>query len=140
MASLSSFETIFGAILTLIGVGFALIGLGLARASARMPGGERAEGRIVGFEVVDPVAPGRIHRPRVAFVTLDGTPVTATARYGIDPRRGRIGDVVTVFYDPADPHRVRVRTARALGSCMEAAFFLSGLALAAMGVVILTSS
>lgn len=51
---------------------------------------------------------GFIYRPAVVFTTRDGREVRATSTTGTNPRPGKVGDVVTVFYDPSDPQRVQV--------------------------------
>jgi hypothetical protein len=126
-------------------------------ASLRGPAG-RAQGTLVGFDTSTPGAMrvpgtrvrvsgwtgfagnGPLHRPTVEFTTADGTPVRAPSPFGSTPRPGRLGDTVTVLYEPRDPQRVRVETQSRAATCVEVAFMLFGGALTALGLVILIAS
>jgi hypothetical protein len=150
------FFVVFGAAITGFGLIFLLVGL-LIRTSARgFRGAARARGTIVGF---DTRTPGMINvpatgfrfggpsgntqmvsMPTVEFTTADGTAVRATSHIGTSPRPGRVGDEVTVLYDPRNPHKVRVQSGKATFTCLEVAFMLFGGGLAALGIVILIAA
>jgi len=148
------FVTIVGVVLTAIGLGFLLVGLLIRAMSRRFRGpGERAEGKIVGFDTSTPGMMGRrgsvrvsgwtgfgaqiIYRPTVQFTTAAGVAVTATSAVGSNPRRGHVGDAVTVHYDPRNPQRVRVDKAALGGACIEVTFIVLGAGMAALGIVVL---
>ena len=67
-------------------------------------GGFMAGGTSQGVELVR----RPVYAPTVEFTTADGTTVRATPRIGTNPQQGRVGDTVTVFYDPRNPQKVRV--------------------------------
>ncbi len=150
--------TVFGAVLTAIGLIFLLVGVLIRAMSRRFRGpGEPAEAKIVGFGTTDPGMMGRhggirvsgwstfgnriIYRPTVEFTTADGVPVRATSSVGSNPRHGNVGDLVTVHYDPRNPQRVRVDAAAGrAGGCLEAAFIVLGSVVAAIGIVLLIAT
>ncbi len=147
----------FGAGFTGLGLLFVLVGLLIRRTSRPFKGGERAQGRIVGYETgptagmarvpgsrwrvgaYNPLGTTIIYRPRVVFTTHEGADVTATSRTGTNPRPGKVGDTVTVYYMPNDPQHVRVEAGRAQRTCLEVAFVLIGVVLAVIGIPILVS-
>jgi hypothetical protein len=153
------FFVVFGAAIAGFGVVFLLVGVAIRTTSRAFRGAARATGTIVGF---DPRVPGSIrapggrlrfgmpwsspggtgmvYMPTVEFTAGDGTTVKATSRIGTSPRPGRVGDRVTVFYDPGNPQRVRVQSGKAMRSCMEVAFMLFGGGLAALGILILIAA
>lgn len=150
--------TVFGAVLTAIGLIFLLVGVLIRAMSRRFRGpGEPAEAKIVGFDTTNPgmigprggirasgwtaVGNRMIYRPTVEFTTADGIPVRATSSVGSNPRHGDVGDLVTVRYDPRDPQRVRVdaATGRA-GGCLEGALIVFGGVVAAIGIVVLIAA
>jgi hypothetical protein len=157
---LHSFAVTFGAVFTGIGLIFLFIGLLIRAISRPFRGGERAQGRIVGYDTSDPTmwrVPGApvqarfrlgasaftndiIYRPRVVFTTYEGTEVTATSRTGTNPRPGKVGDVVTVYYKPNDPQHVRVEAGRVQRTCVEVAFIVLGGVAAAIGIAVLISA
>lgn len=150
------FFVIFGAALTAFGLLFLLVGLVIRRTSRGFRGAARAQGTIVAFDARDPgmirARGGRfavsgwagdtqmVYMPTVEFTTADGTPVRATSNIGTNPRPGRVGDRVTVLYDPRNPQKVRVESGKATLSCLEVAFMLVGSAVAALGIVILIAA
>jgi uncharacterized protein DUF3592 len=90
-----------------IGLGFTYVGL-MALRSYLPSRGDRGgwpqvQGRIVG--VYEPPDPDLhvIHRPRVAFRTLDGRDVDAWSRNTTYNLSRRIGGPIGVRYDPANP-------------------------------------
>jgi len=153
-----AFATTFGLIVAGIGLIFFLIGLliwgtghrfGRSAASAR--------GTIVGFNATDPSMPRMagspvrvstlpgfgasfVYRPTVEFNTPDGTSVRATSSIGTNPKSGKVGDSVTVLYDPRDPQHVRVASVAGRGTCLAVAFMLIGGAVAGLGIVVLLAS
>lgn len=150
--------TVFGAVLTAIGLIFLLVGVLIRAMSRRFRGpGEAAEAKIVGFDATGPGMIGPrggirvsgwssfgnqiIYRPTVEFTTADGIPVRATSAAGSNPRPGSVGDLVTVHYDPRNPQRVRVdaATGRA-GGCLETAVIVLGGMVAAIGIVVLIAA
>ena len=64
--------------------------------------------------------------PTVEFTTADGTPVLATSHIGTNPRPGKVGQTVTVMYDPRNPQRVRVGSVKRTAGCLEVAFLVFG--------------
>jgi hypothetical protein len=147
------FFVVFGAAIAGFGLIFLAVGL-IIRASARgFRGAAQAQGTIVGFDSRVPgtirgpggfglagsVFPGNdmVYMPTVEFTTADGTPVRATTHIGTNPRPGRVGDTVTVLYDPRNPQRVRVSSVKRTATCVEVAFLLFGGAFAALGIAIL---
>jgi hypothetical protein len=140
---LHGFFTIFGAVFAAIGAVFLAVGLLLRVGSRRLRGGQRAEGRIVDFRTASPTrtaASGIIYQPTVTFTTSDGQEVTATSPYGSNPRPGKVGDSVTVLYDPRDPQRVRVETRGGVSGCLTGGFVALGGGMLALGIVILVSA
>lgn len=147
--------TIFGVVLTAIGLGFLFVGLLILAISRRFRGpGVRAVGKIVGFDTSTPGMVGAhgirfsgwsafgnqiIYRPTVEFTTAEGVAVTATSAVGSNPRRGNVGEAVTLHYDPRNPQRVRVDSHSAMGTCFEAAFIVLGAVIAAGGIAILVA-
>jgi hypothetical protein len=83
---------------------------------------------------------GFVYRPTVVFTTADGQEVKATSRTGTNPRPGKVGDSVTVYYDPGDPQRVQVSSARRVRSCIEIAFIVLGTPFVVVGVAILLTA
>jgi len=152
--------TVFGAVLTAIGLIFLLVGVLIRAMSRRFRGpGERAEGTITGYDTSTPgmvgprgglrvsswsssTFPNRmICRPTVEFTTADGTSVRATSSVGGNPRHGNVGDTVTVHYDPRNPQRVRVDAAVGrTGTCIEVVFIVLGTVVAAIGIVVLVAA
>lgn len=150
--------TVFGVVLTAIGVIFLLVGVLIWAMSRRFRGpGERAEANIIGFDTTGPGMIGRrggirvggwstfgnhiVYRPTVEFTTADGIPVRATSSVGSNPRHGNVGDLVTVHYDPRNPQRVRVDAATGrVGGCLETAFIVLGGVVAAIGIVVLVAA
>lgn len=83
---------------------------------------------------------GIIYRPTVTFTTADGQQVTATSRAGTNPRPGKVGDTVTVHYDPHDPQHIQVSSTRRIRGCVETGFILIGAPCAAIGIAILLAA
>jgi Protein of unknown function (DUF3592) len=83
---------------------------------------------------------GFVYRPTVVFTTADGTQVRATSRTGTNPRPGKVGDIVTVYYDPRNPQRVQVASVRRVRGCVETGFILMGAPVAAIGIAILLAA
>lgn len=83
---------------------------------------------------------GFVYRPTVVFTTADGTQVRATSRTGTNPRPGKVGDVVTVYYDPRNPQRVQVSSTRRVRGCIETGFILMGAPVAVIGIAILVAA
>jgi Protein of unknown function (DUF3592) len=153
------FFVVFGAAITGFGLIFLLVGVVIRTTSRGFRGAARAQGTIVAF---DPRVPGSIrtsggrlrfgmpwgfqgdagmvYMPTVEFTTADGTSVKATSHIGTNPRPGKVGDRVTVFYDPRNPERVRVQSGKATMTCMETAFMLFGGGVAALGILILIAA
>lgn len=150
------FFVIFGAGMAALGLVFLLIGLLVRKTWRGFRGAARAEGKIVDFDAQLPGSGMRVGRARVSvsqqymrgivymptveFTTADGTPVRATSHIGTNPRPGRVGDTVTVLYDPRNPKKVRVQSGKATYTCLELAFILFGGAVAALGIVILIAA
>lgn len=143
---------VFGAAMTGFGLLFVMVGVLIRRTSRGFRGAARAQGTIVAFDARAPGWPRRgfrfggagwpgnfqmVYMPTVEFSTADGTPVRATPNIGTNLRPGRVGDTVTVRYDPRNPQKVRVQSGKAIFSCLEVAFVLFGGAVAALGIVIL---
>jgi hypothetical protein len=147
---------VFGAALAGFGLVFVLVGLIIRTTTRGFRGAVRTQGTIVGFDARVPGTirgPGgfgfggqgsagsdMVYMPTVEFTTADGTPVKATAHVGTNPRPGKAGQAVTVFYDPRNPQHVRVDTGRRTTTCLETAFMLFGGAVAALGIVILIAA
>ncbi|MBO0884632.1 MAG: DUF3592 domain-containing protein, partial [Mycobacterium sp.] len=125
------------------GMLFVLVGLIIWKGWSGFRGAARAQGTIVAFDARDPGTVdthGIVYMPTVDFVTADGTPVRATSTIGTNPRPGRVGDTVTVLYDPGNPRKVRVQSGQATFTCLVAAFLLAGGAVAALGIMILIAT
>lgn len=150
------FFVVFGAAITGFGLVFVFVGLIIRKTAHGFRGAARTQGTIVEF---DPRVPGgfrvpggrfrvgspvganqMVYMPTVEFTTAEGTPVRATAHIGTNPRPGKVGDKVTVFYDPRNPQRVRVQSGRATMTCLEVGFMLIGGGLAALGILILIAT
>jgi hypothetical protein len=92
-----------------IGLGFVVVGLIGLRAYLPFPGRRdrsnwpEVEGRILGVsELPDPDL-HVLHRPRVAFRTLEGRDVDAWSRNTTYDISRRIGGPISVHYNPATP-------------------------------------
>jgi hypothetical protein len=83
---------------------------------------------------------GFIYRPTVQFTTADGQHVTATSTTGTNPRPGKAGDTVTVYYDPRNPEQVQVSSTRRVRGCVETGFIVLGTPFVVIGVAILLAS
>lgn len=150
------FFVVFGAALAGFGLLFVLVGLIIRASSRGFRGAARTQGTIVGFDSRVPgavrgpgglrfggsLSPGAgiLYMPTVKFTTADGTPVTATSHLGTNPRPGKVGDTVTVLYDPGNPQRVRVGSVKRAATCVEVAFVLLGGAVATLGIIILIAA
>jgi hypothetical protein len=128
-----------------LGLVFVVIGVAFVRNGSRFERrAERAEGEIVGYSTSDPAAwklrrglevgpaclggtmADDMFRPIVVFRTRDGQEVRATSRTGTNPRPGRVGRRVTVFYDPQNPQRILVDIVRRRLGCMGIGFIFMG--------------
>jgi Protein of unknown function (DUF3592) len=89
--------------------------------------------------LADPLR-GIIYRPTVVFTTPDGREVRATSTTGTNPRSGKVGDAVTVYYDPNDPQRVQVSSTRRVRTCVETGFIVLGTPFVVVGVAILLAA
>lgn len=136
-----------------VGLVFFLIGFGLMRSGRRWRRrAERARATIVSLDATGPVSrrtgsgirlggsisPGVALFPTVTFTTADGREVRATSHFGSSPAPGRVGETVTVLYDPRDPQRVRIDNVRGRGTCMGVLLMILGAVLAAIGVAVLS--
>lgn len=148
------FFVVFGAALAGFGLVFVFVGLIIRTSAGGFRGGARAEGTIVGFDARVPgtmrgpdgfgfggsPGGGMVYMPTVEFTTADGTPVRATSHIGTNPRPGKVGQTVTVMYDPRNPQRVRVGSVKRTAGCLEMAFLVFGGGVAALGIVILIAT
>ncbi len=148
------FFVIFGAALAGFGLIFVLVGLIIRTSAGGFRGAARAEGTIVDFDARVPGtvrgtggfgfggSPGgdMVYMPTVEFATADGTPVRATSHIGTNPRPGKVGQTVTVMYDPRNPQRVRVGSVKRTAGCLEVAFLVFGGGVAALGIAILIAA
>lgn len=148
------FFVVFGAALAGFGLVFVLVGLIIRTTAGGFRGAARAQGTIVDFDARVPGtirgpggfglggSPGgdMVYMPTVEFTTEDGTPVRATSHIGTNPRPGKVGQTVTVMYDPRNPQRVRVGSVKRTAGCLEVAFLVFGGGVAALGIVILIAA
>jgi len=148
------FFVVFGAALAGFGLVFVLVGLIIRTTAGGFRGAARAQGTIVDFAARVPGtirgpggigfggSPGgdMVYMPTVEFTTADGTPVRATSHIGTNPRPGKVGQTVTVMYDPRNPQRVRVGSVKRTAGCLEVAFLVFGGGVAALGIVILIAA
>ena len=148
------FFVVFGAALAGFGLVFVLVGLIIRTTAGGFRGAARAQGTIVDFDARVPGtirgpggigfggSPGgdMVYMPTVEFTTADGTPVRATSHIGTNPRPGKVGQTVTVMYDPRNPQRVRVGSVKRTAGCLEVAFLVFGGGVAALGIVVLIAA
>jgi hypothetical protein len=125
-------------------VGFLIVVLGAAMLASQFRFRRRADitqGTITALRGVatggSELGTGLVYRPTVRFTTADGQDVEVESRTGTNPAPGQVGNVVTVRYDPADPHRFSITgTARASG-CVAWALILFGALIFVVAVLVL---
>lgn len=96
-----------------IGAAFLCFGVyGLRRARMLRSAGVTVEGRIVRHDVRRNDEGATLYHPVAAWTTRDGRPCEYSSRFGRGSvRHGngfRVGTVVSVRYDPADPRRFAI--------------------------------
>lgn len=134
-------------ILAVIGGVLTAGGVTAARANARFRRrAERAQGTIVELQLgaspgdtVVAGGSGPLYYPVVAFTTGEGRPIRARSAFGANPAPGRVGDTVTVLYDPRDPHSFRLDRFAAGGGCVTAALLVAGLTVLAVAAIVLAT-
>ena len=109
MAALVAATIVFFLIVVLLATMLRRVG---RAARARIPGAATASGVVVGEVVRQSSSPSYIiqmplHFPQVRFTAHDGRESTFTAHFGTTLRT-KVGQVVQVLYDPADPSRAQI--------------------------------
>ena len=143
------FFAIFGASFAGVGAIFLILGIVLILSRRRMRSrGVSTTGTIVGYDrgryrvtsVNQTTSQARF--PVVEFQTADGQQIRARARNGSNPRPGRQGAPITVFYDPAKPERFWAETpgGRRMASLGLTLVTGIGLIILIIGVAIFSSS
>jgi hypothetical protein len=84
--------------------------------------------------VVDLRWSNHVAYPVVRFTTADGREVEMRGETGRDPPARRVGDVVEVLYDPADPERARIAGWTHSGGFVGTLLILFGLVFVALAV------
>ena len=69
---------------------------------------EMTEGTVVGVSQHQQMEGGPTYAPTVTFVTKDGRSIRFTSNVSSGSWKDRIGESVTVRYDPADPTNARI--------------------------------
>lgn len=160
---------IFGGGFAALGLLFALIGVWIISAGRRTRRrGVETSGTIIGYAsprhapdtaqlanvnaIASPAPPdgnptphmgmSTVECPVVRFRTATGQPIEATARNGSNPRPGRVGAAVTVFYDERDPATFWAQSGRtrAVSIAVGLACLLGGLLALIVGLAILNAA
>lgn len=82
-------------------------------------------------------ASGYWYSPLVRFHLLDGRVVEAETMTGSSPAPARVGEVVMVRFDPADPTRVNLADGPAQGSSIGCAHTALGAGFVVLGLLVL---
>ena len=95
----------------------------------------------VGGGVISTETMGRPSFPVVEFQTRSGASVRGAAHNGSSPRPGRVGDPITVYYDPARPESFWAETShsRGMSGCVVLILGAVGAVALLAGVALLTS-
>jgi hypothetical protein len=74
-------------------------------------GRRQAQGKVIDLagEIYNPGSTG-VYRPIVRFHTPDGLEYEFKSEYGSRPAMYKVGQMVTVVYDPVDPERAEIRS------------------------------
>lgn len=122
-------EYLFVAVFLLFGSGFAWFGIHQIRIARRLARhGVRVPGVVtrLRWESSDN---GGSHYPTLRFQTVDGAVVEVESDLGSSPAPARVGQQITVLYDPARPSLARMDTPFGRGS-------VHGWLFASIGVVV----
>jgi hypothetical protein len=126
---------VFGLLFTAVGVGI-LVRRSRFRQRALTTQGVITNLRSVVRTSADGLDTIRVYRPTVRFLTAEGLCIEAESRTGSNPSPGRVGKLVTVRYDPADPHRFTLTSMERVSGWVAMSFILLGCLAFIMGVAI----
>lgn len=106
------------AVFLVVGVGFTLFGVHQLRIARRLARhGVRVPGVVTRLRWDSSESgSGGSHYPTLRFQTREGEMVEAESDLGTNPAPARVGQQVTVLYDPAKPVRARLDTAFGRGT------------------------
>lgn len=117
----------FGFVFFAIGVGILLAQLRSRRRT--VPGQGTVVARRAGFptrSVHSGLGHGPVYYPTVQFVTADGQRIEAESRTGTNLPLGRVGQTVSIRYDPTTPQRFSLTSVSRTAGCVAWAFVLAG--------------
>lgn len=130
-------------------VGFLIVVIGAAMLASRFRFRRRADtaqGTITALRAVaaggsgDGISGmGMVYRPTVRFTTAGGDTVEVESRTGTNPAPGKVGNVVTVRYDPADPRRFSLTTTARATGCVAWALILLGALIFVVAALVLAA-
>ena len=103
-----------------LGISLPVLGLALLGGAGfaayyqqrKLSGRQPADGQVIELvrEIVNPGSPG-IYCPVVRFHTPNGVEYEFKSEHGSRPSMYKVGQKVTVLYDPADPEQADIRSA-----------------------------
>lgn len=134
-------------VLKLISVVFSVIGVGMLAGSIFIfsnttrfiAGAAEAGGKVIDLERTrsssssSSRSSSTMYRPVVEFTTATGKRIEFVSSVGSSPPSHRVGEAVTVLYNPADPSKARIKSFFQLWFGFLIVFFL-GLVFAAIGL------
>jgi hypothetical protein len=127
-------------------VGFLIVVIGAAMLASRFRFRRRADttqGTITALRAVatggSELGTGLVYRPTVRFTTADGETVEVESRTGTNPAPGKVGEAVTVRYDPADPRRFSITSTSRASGCVAWALILFGALIFVVAALILAA-
>jgi hypothetical protein len=132
-------------VLKIISVVFSVIGVGMllgsffifSNTSRFIAGAVEAEGKVIALDRSSSSSSSgsrsTTYRPVVEFTSSTGKRIEFTSNVGSSPPSHRVGEPVTVLYNPADPYRARIKSFFQLWFGFLIVFFL-GLVFAAIGL------
>ncbi|GIH23888.1 hypothetical protein Aph01nite_21980 [Acrocarpospora phusangensis] len=81
-----------------------------------------------------------VYHPVLRFTTADGVRVEAESPVGANPAPAQPGDTVSILYDPANPHHVRINDLKGRGTLVGGILIALGTAflVAALALILLS--
>jgi hypothetical protein len=135
-------------VVKIISVAFSVIGLGMlggsffifSSTSRFIAGATEAEGKVIALDRSQSSSSSgsssTTYRPVVQFTSGTGKRIEVTSNVGSNPPSHRVGETVTVLYDPGDPYSARIKSFFQLWLGLLIVFFV-GLVFAAFGLTMI---